>query len=117
METSWTVEGTWAVKTIGKSSGVLALNHGVITLEAEKVTGGDDHYRYDGTYNQSGNRLKAHVHVEQHTAEGAAPLVIVDGYNKYDLEIDGALRDNDTLFASGFVKGTGRKLHVELTRA
>ena len=109
------MEGSWTVKTIGRSSGVRGLNHGVITLNDGKVTGGDDHYHYDGTYNQNGNRLKAHVHVKQHTAEGAMPLVIVSGKTEYDLEMDGALKDN-TIMASGFMKGTDRRLQVELTR-
>lgn len=55
------------------------------------------------------------MHVKQHTAEGAMPLVIVPGKNEYDLEMDGALKDN-TIMASGFMKSTDRRLQVELTR-
>jgi hypothetical protein len=109
------MEGSWTVKTIGRSTEVPGLNHGVIILDDGKVTGGDDHYHYDGTYSQNENRLKAHVHVRQHTAEGAMPLVIVPGKNEYDLEMDGVLRGN-TITASGPIKGTDRRLQVELTR-
>jgi len=109
------MEGSWTVKTVGKFTGVQGLDHGVITLMNGKVSGGDGHFLYDGTYTQNGNRLEAHVHVKQYAAEGAMPLVIVEGRSNYDLEMTGTLQDN-TIMASGFMKGTDRRLKVELTR-
>jgi hypothetical protein len=109
------MEGSWTVKIIGRPGGVRGLNHGVINLMGGKVSGGDDHFLYVGTYTQDGNRLKAHVHVRQYAAEGAMPLLIVKGKNEYDLEMTGALKD-DTIMASGFMKGTDRRLQVELIR-
>ena len=109
------MEGSWAVKSVGKFAGIHGLDHGVITLTNGKVSGGDSHFLYDGTYTQNGNRLEAHVHVKQHAAEGAMPLVIVEGRNDYDLEVTGT-RQGNTIMASGFMKGTDRRLEVELTR-
>ena len=45
--------------------GVQGLGAGVVTLVAGRLFGGDSGYLYTGTYTDTGNTLKAQVHVKQ----------------------------------------------------
>jgi hypothetical protein len=103
------VEGFWIVQFEGVQGG----GGGVVLLSKNKVLGGDSGYIYTGSYDLSGNALKAKVKVEQFLSGIPNVLGVV---GNFELELTGIVNDNLIKGNASLATRPGLGLAVKLTR-
>ena len=93
------IEALWSVEF---RSNLQIVGSGIVVLETGRVFGGDSSMIYVGSYQVSGDDIKAKLHI--HKYAHALGMVSSTGLNDYHLELAGKI-DHEEIVLHGHVVG------------
>ncbi|HZR35471.1 MAG TPA: GrlR family regulatory protein [Nevskia sp.] len=108
------IEGMWAVYFGAEAGGGHRIGAGVVTLESERVFGGDSNYYYTGSYAVKDSRVTAEIRVRHYFGDRNNVFGPVE---EIILQVTGVLIDRQQAIMAGHIVGQpGREIAMGFQR-